>query len=93
MITRKPAASSISRLLASAGFARAVIGASAGFKAEKCRTRAGAVKVRAFFQDRMPDPAYSAMLRQYRDVIEAAGYSTEIYAYTLIVTARAEAGQ
>jgi hypothetical protein len=89
---KTPTASGISRLLASAGFDRAVIsiqGGNSGFKVEKCRTRVGAVKVRQYFYlGGMPDQRYREMLRRYAKAIEAAGYSTEAGTYHLVVTAK-----
>jgi hypothetical protein len=89
--SKTPTASGISRLLAAAGFERAVIsirGGNSGFKAEKCRTRENAVKVRAYFQIRASDESYRATLRRYAKAIEAAGYSTEATTYYLIVTVK-----
>jgi uncharacterized glyoxalase superfamily metalloenzyme YdcJ len=89
--TKPPTPQGISALLRKAGFERAAIsirGGNSGFKVEKCRARAGAVKVRAYFLIRMSDQAYGAMLRRYRDAIEAAGYSTEVGTYHLVVTAK-----
>jgi hypothetical protein len=78
---KTPTASGISRLLATAGHTRAVI---------KCNTRADAVKVRQYFlMSGAPESRYGDRLRRYAKAIEAAGYSAEVYAYHLIVTARA----
>ena len=86
-----PTPQGISALLRKAGFERAVIsarGGNSGFKVEKCRARENAVKVYTYFQLQHPDESYRAMLRRYAKTIEAAGYSTEVYAYHLIVTAK-----
>jgi hypothetical protein len=94
MTPKIPTPQAISALLKRAGFERAAVsirGGNSGFKAEKCGVRADAVKVRAYFLVRMPDQTYGAMLRRYRDVIEAAGYSVEMGTYHLIVTAKTEA--
>ena len=90
--SKTPTASGISRLLATAGFERAVIsimGGNSGFKVEKCRARADAVKVRQyFFLGNTPDHRYREKLRAYAKVIEAAGYCTESGTYHLVVTAK-----
>jgi hypothetical protein len=91
MTGKTPTASGISRLLAAAGFERAVIsirGGNSGFKVEKCRARENAVKVRVYFQLRHPDESYRAMVRRYAGAIEAAGYSIEAGTYHLVVTAK-----
>jgi len=88
---KTPTASGISRLLATAGFDRAVIsirGGNSGFQVTKCRAREGGVKVRVYFQLSHPDESYRAMLRRYAKAIEAAGYCTESGTYHLVVTAK-----
>lgn len=89
---KTPTASGVSRLLASAGFERAVIsimGGNSGFQVTKCRTREDAVKVRQYFLlSGYPDERYRDKLRRYAKAIEAAGYSTESGTYHLVVTAK-----
>ena len=90
--SKSPTAQGISRLLATAGFERAVIsirGGNSGFQATNCRTRENAVKVRQYFQlSGTSLERYRDMLRRYAKVIEASGYSTESGTYHLVVTAR-----
>ena len=67
-------------------------GGTSGFQVTKCNTREDAVKVRQYFLvSGAPENRYGDRLRRYAKAIAAAGYSTEVYAYHLIVTAKAEA--
>jgi hypothetical protein len=98
MTTNKPkvpTASGISRLLAAAGFDRAIIkvrGGRSGFQVTKCNTREDAVKVRQYFYlSGTATVGYRDRLRRYANAIEAAGYSVEVYARHLIVTTKTEA--
>jgi hypothetical protein len=90
--SKTPTASGISRLLAAAGFERAVIsirGGTSGFQVTKCRTREDGVKVRQYFQlSGTSLERYRDMLRRYAKAIEAAGYCTESGTYHLVVTAK-----
>jgi hypothetical protein len=91
MTGKTPTASGISRLLAAAGFERAVIsimGGNSGFQVTKCKAREGGVKVRQYFYlGGVPDERYREMLRRYAKAIEGAGYCTEGGTYHLVVTA------
>ena len=93
---KPPTAQGISRLLAKAGFERAVIsimGGNSGFQVTACRAREGAVKVRQYYlAGGVPMGHYRDRLRRYADAIETAGYGTEMGTYHLIVTAKTEEG-
>lgn len=89
-VLKPPTPQGISALLRRAGFDRAVVsimGGNSGFKVEQCRSRPAAVKVRQYFLLRGSDQRYGEALRRYRDVIEMAGYRTELGTYHLVVTA------
>ena len=90
MSAKQPTPQGISALLRKAGFEKAVIsirGGNSGYKVEKCRVRENAVKVRAYFQLRMSDDSYRAMIARYAAAIEKAGFQTERGTYHLVVTA------
>ena len=92
MTSKIPTPQGISRLLAKAGFERAVIsirGGNSGFQVTACRAREGAVKVRQYYlAGGVPMGHYRDRLRRYANAIEAAGYGTEMGTYHLIVTAK-----
>jgi hypothetical protein len=93
MTAKTPTPQGISALLRKAGFQRAAVSTRdgySGFQVTKCHTRVGAVKVRQyFFLGGSPAARYREPLRRYANVIEAAGYSAEMYTHHLIVIALA----
>ena len=91
--TKTPTASGISRLLASAGHARAVVkmrGGRSGYKVTEDYMDRRRVRVRHQFwaMGGQSDERYRAELDRYAKTITEAGWTVEAGTYELIVTAK-----
>lgn len=91
MTTKPPTPQTISRLLAQAGFRRAVFGRHNGGSGFRVMAHDGAVRVGHIFWmgAGTPTSRYQIELEKYAKAIADAGYQTEITGRDLIVTAGA----